>query len=236
MRRVLVIVVVVLLFILVFRTGCGSREETPGHARDTRTITPEQILTLAENQDQPWRLRTVQDVLPGGLSAAMLPMVIAWGQSDVTKPDGFVVVHHLNYGGNPIEGTTVLQSVRIPLDGVARVEWVLVPLGPGGRRAAVHHGQLRFVFREDRPVELLDSAPRAAGGDRELHDLVFSWEAWRAPGEEYDVMTGMDPNAYRLGLRLYAGAQRFLEDALGGRDWFCTTLRLPGGGFHFFFI
>jgi hypothetical protein len=69
----------------------------------------------------------------------------------------------------------------------------------------------------------------ASGGDAELHDLVASWEAWRAPGVDFDVMTGMDPGAYRLGLRLYAGPQRFLEDGLAHRDWFSTPLRLPGG-------
>jgi hypothetical protein len=69
----------------------------------------------------------------------------------------------------------------------------------------------------------------AAGGDRVVHDLIASWEAWREPGQDFSVLTGMDPTAYRLGLRLYAGPQRFLEDALGGRDWFCTPLQLPGG-------
>jgi hypothetical protein len=228
MRRPLLIVLGVLLSVVLWR-GCGGDGPEPGPAVPPRIITPEQLLHLAENADRPLRLRTARDALPGGLSAAMAPLLIDWEASEVDRPDGFVVVHDVNYGGNPLEGTTVLQSVRVPLDGVERVEWILVPLGRGGRRALVHHGQLRFVFREDRPVRLLDVTGEDGGGDAVLHDLVFSWEAWRRPGEGYDVMTGMDPAAYRLGLRVFAGPQRFLEDALAGRDWFATTLRLPGG-------
>ena len=228
MRRPLLIVLGVLLMLVLWR-GCGGDDTPRGPAVVLRVITPEQLLHLVEEADQPLRLRTVRDVLPGGLSAAMAPMLIDWDESEIDRPDGFVVVHNVNYGGNPLEGTTVLQSVRVPLDGVDHIEWVLVPLGRGGRRSLIHHGQLRFVFREDRPVQLLDVTGEAGGGDIVLRDLVFSWEAWRAPGVDYDVMTGMDAAAYSLGLRVFAGPQRFLEDTLAGRDWFATSLRLPGG-------
>lgn len=228
MRRPLLIVVGVLLTILVWR-GCGGEDSPSRPAVEPRIISPGQLLHLAENPDQPLRLRTVRDALPGGLSAAMAPMLVDWEASRIGVDEAFVVVHNVNYGGNPLEGTTVLQSVRIPLDGVESVEWVLVPLGRGGRRALIHHGQLRFVFREDRPVRLLDVIGEEGGGDVVLHDLVCSWEAWRDPGQGYDVITGMDPRAYRLGLRVFAGPQRFLEDVLAGRDWFATPLRLPGG-------
>ena len=230
MRRPLLIIAGVALCVAIFRVGCGGRsDETEVAEVPKRVITPEQLLHLAEYADQPLRLRTTRDVLPGGLSAAMAPMLIDWEASQVKGPDAFVVIHNLNYGGNPIEGTTVLQSVKVPLDGVERIEWVLVPLGRGGRRAVIHHGQLRFVFKEDKPLELLNVTGDIGGGDAVLHDLVVSWEAWRAPGVDFDVLTGMDADAYRLGLRLYAGPQRFLEDALGGRDWFATPLRMPGG-------
>lgn len=194
-----------------------------------RAISPEQILHLAEHKNKPLRLRTVSDVLPGGLSAAMAPMLIDWEASDIDRPDGHVVVQNVNFGGNPVEGSTVLQTVKVPLDGVERAEWTLVPLSKGGRQAPIHHGQLRFVFREDRPVQLLEMTGAAGGGRAELHDLVASWEAWRAPGHDYDVMQGMAAGNYALSMRLYAGPQRFLEDGLGKRDWFSSPLRLPGG-------
>ena len=194
-----------------------------------RSITPEQLLHLTQNRSKPLRLRTTEDVLPGGLAAAMVPLIVDWDASEIEQPDGFVVVHNLNYGGNPLEGSTVLHSIRIPLDGVEKVEWILVPLSRGGRKAPIHHGQLRFVFRPDRPVELLDMTDRSGGGNTQIFDLVTSWEAWRVPGQDYDVLTGMDPESYSLGLRLFAGPQRFLEDSLSGRDWFATPLRLPGG-------
>jgi len=230
MQRRLLIAVSLLIFLLVFRAcgGCGNEGEIVS-ARKQRLITPEQLLHLAQNDNQPLRLRTTQDVLPGGLSAAMAPMLIDWEASEIDRPDGFVIVHNLNYGGNPVEGTTVLQTVKVPLDGVEKVEWILVPLSRGGKRAAIHHGQLRFVFKKDRPLELMDLTSEKGGGDSALYDLVVSWEAWRPPGQDYNVLTGMDADAYALGLRLYAGPQRFLEDGLSGRDWFATELRIPGG-------
>jgi len=209
--------------------GCGSEEVREAHTEKLRLITPEQLLHLAENNTQPLRLRTTRDVLPGGLSAAMSPAIIDWQASEIDRPDGFVIVHNLNYGGNPLEGTTVLQTVKVPLDGVERVEWVLVPLSRGGRKALIHHGQLRFIFRPDRPVTLVNMSGDDSGGDAVLLDLVASWEAWRPPGMDYDVLVGMNADAYHLGMRLFAGPQRFLEDALGDRDWYVTPLRLPGG-------
>lgn len=194
-----------------------------------RTISPEQILHLAKHKTKPLRLQTVADVLPGGLSAAMAPMFIDWDASEIEGPDGFVIVQNVNYGGNPIEGTTVLQTVTVPLGGLERVEWILVPLSKGGRQAPIHHGQLRFVFREDCPMRLLDVTGRDGGGRAEMYDLVASWEAWRKPEQDYDALQGMDSGSYSLALRLYAGPQRFLEDALGGRDWYSSPLRLPGG-------
>ena len=211
-----------------FQHSGGNKEKNMAN-QSQRTISPEQLLHLAEHKTQPLRLQTVEDVLPGGLSAAMAPMLIDWDASEIDGPDGFVIVQNLNYGGNPVEGTTVLQTAKVPLAGVEKVEWTLVPLSKGGRQAPIHHGQLRFVFHPDRPVELLDVTGADGGGRKELHDLVASWEAWRGPGKDYDVLQGMDSGAYALALRLYAGPQRFLEDALGRREWYTTPLRLPGG-------
>ncbi len=209
-------------------SGGGNPQEEP-IAPSHRVIRPDQLLRLSESRDHPLRLRRDQDVLPGGLAAAMAPMLVDWQTSEVDRPDGFVVVRNLNYGGNPLEGTTVLQTVKIPLDGVERIEWVLVPLKGGDGRGSFHHGQLRFVFRADRPLQLLDLTDEAGGGSTELYDIVASWEAWRPPGVGYDMKAGLDADAYHLTLRLYAGPERFLADALGDRGWYCTPLRLPGG-------
>lgn len=232
MRRIVVIASGVLLMALLLKvcTGDSSQgEKAMVEGQPKRVISPEQLLHLVKQDRKPLRLLTVRDELPGGLSAAMAPAIIDWDASDVSRADGFVMVRNVNYGGNPSEGTTVLQTVKIPLDGVKRVEWILVPLGRGGRRAAMHHGQLRFVFHEDKPMQLVDLLEEDSGGHTDLYDIVVSWEAWRAAGEPYDVMRGMDPAAYALSLRLFAGPQRFLEDGLSGRDWFVTPLELPGG-------
>lgn len=211
--------------------GCGGTDspELKSSQRPDRTLDPSQMLLAMQARSQPLRLRTTGDTLPGGLSAAMAPMFIDWKKSTLDAADASVVVHNLNYGGNPIEGTTVLQSARIPLDGVEHVEWILVPLGFGGSKATTHHAQLRFVFKAEQPVTLINLADDEEAGDPTLQDLIVSWEAWRGPTEGYDIREGLDPKAYRLSMRLYAGPQRFLEDALGHRDWFCTVLRLPGG-------
>jgi len=220
-----IVVIVVVVGWAVLRTSDPRGEAV----METRVLSPKQLLELAERSGKPWRLRTTRDVLPGGNAAAMAPMIINWNASDPYGPDPFVVMRNLNYGGNPYEGTTVLQSVRIPLDGVESAEFTLIPLGPAGKRGVVQHGQLRFVFKDDHPCILLDAMGSESGGDATLGDLVFSWEAWRPPGVAYDVLKGMDARTYDLTLRAFGGPQRFLEDQLGGRDWYSHVLRLPGG-------
>lgn len=159
----------------------------------------------------------------------MAPMVVDWKASQPEGPDGFAIVHNINHGGNPIQGTTVLCSAKIPLNGIESVEFVLVPLDKLAKEGLIQHGQLRFIFAEDTPVELIHMGDKTIGSDTSLHDLVLSWEAWRPPDAGYNVLTGMDPGAYLLSPRLFSGPQRFLEDALGKRDWFGHRLRLPGG-------
>ncbi len=39
-----------------------------------------------------------------------------------------MILRHVNYGGNPLEGITILHSVRVTLDGVEAAEFMLVPL------------------------------------------------------------------------------------------------------------
>jgi hypothetical protein len=197
--------------------------------KETRMLTPSQLLNRVHRLDEPLRLRTATDVLPGGYAAAMLPVMIDWEASRPWDADPFVIIHNLNHGGNPVDGTTVFYSARIPLEGIEAVEFTLVPLDKIGKEGMVQHGQLRFIFAADQQVELLNFGDEEMGSDPYLRDLVFSWEAWRPPSEGFNVMTGMSPDAYLLSPRVFSGPTRFLDDALGHRPWFSYRLRLPIG-------
>ena len=196
---------------------------------ETRVLTPAQLIAWADGSVNATRLRTFRDLVPGGFMAAMAPARIDWQASDPFGDDPFVVIRNVNYGGNPIDKTTVLHRVRMPLGGVDFVELTLVPSTRGGLRALAHHAQLRFVFkREKRPV-LLSLADSAVGAAACIPDLVLSWETWHESSVRYSGLKGLDAASYKLSMRAYAGPQRFLEDSLRGRDWFSYRLRMPGG-------
>ncbi len=196
-----------------------------------RTLTPSQILSWVEDETQSMRLRTDRDVLPGGYMAAAIPMLVDWPASEPYGDPAFFVLRHVNYGGNPFEKFTVLHSVRVPLDGLESIEFTLVPFGEGGRLGPLQHVQLRFIFESGKEPELLDLAGVETGADPRIPDLVFSWVSWRRPDVSWAFRKGMDDEAqiYWLSLRAFVGSQKFLEDALEGRDWYCYPLRLPGG-------
>jgi hypothetical protein len=190
-------------------------------------ITPEQVLARYADPGIPVRVRTATDVDPLGYAAAMAPAFVHREHGDLQADS--IVLRNVNHGGNPVEGSTGLCSVQISTSGLAGVEFVLVPLDktiPGG---TFHHAQLRFIFADDNSPRLLGVAADDKGSDNRVGDLVFSWEAWRAPGAGYSVLSGLDPGSYDLCLRVYSGPQRFLEDALGHKDWYCHPMRLPGG-------
>ena len=195
----------------------------------TRTLSVDELLAWAGSSPNAVRLHAARDALPGGLSAAMVPVLVEWGTSSRLAGDPGYIVRTLNTGGNPIAGTNVLCSARIPAHGVERVEFIIVPHDRLGKRALVAHTMLRFVFAPGHEVQLLSGAGVGTGGDATVPDLILSWEAWRPPGVPYDALKGLDPHAFDLTMRAYAGAQRFLEDAVMGREWFAYPLRLPGG-------
>jgi hypothetical protein len=230
MRRIVLPVLVMAIAAFIYVLSSLEKED-PGMAspKMMRTLTPEQLLTRVHRKNEPLRLRTATDILPGGYAAAMAPVMIDWNASRPEDDDPFVIIHNLNHGGNPVDGTTVFCSARIPLNGVEAVEFTFLPLDNIGKEGLVQHGQLRFVFAADQQVELLNYGDEKMGSDGNIRDLVFSWEAWRPPDEGYDVMTGMDPAAYLLSPRAFSGPTRFLDDALGHRDWFSYRLRLPNG-------
>ena len=230
MRKIIFPILVVAAAALIFMlTQKNKDEEVMGDNNKTRMLTPEQLLARVQRPQELLRLRTAVDVVPGGYAAAMLPVMIDWDQSMPWAEDPFVIIHNLNHGGNPVDGTTVFCSARIPLQGVEAVEFTMVPLDGIGKEGLVQHGQLRFVFADDKQVELINYGDDGMGSDRNLKDIVFSWEAWRPPGEGFDVMTGMDPASYLLSPRAFSGPTRFLDDALGDRPWFSYRLRMPNG-------
>ena len=196
-----------------------------------RTLSPNQILSWIEDDAQIMRLRADRDVIPGGYMAAAIPALVDWPASDLYGEPASIVLRHVNYGGNPFEKSTVLHSVRVPLDGLKSAELTLVPFGEGGRLGPLQHVQLRFVFEEGKEPLLVELAGAETGADPRIPDLVFGWVSWRRPDVDWDFRKGMDDDAqvYWLSLRAFAGSQMFLEDALEGRDWFSYPLRLPGG-------
>lgn len=206
----------------------GGPGDTPANVERAapvlRTLDPVDVIEYREMDALTYRVRTTRDVLPGGLSAAMAPALVVWDESDFS-PGGAVTLRNVNHGGNPVSGVTVLRTAVVRPDDVVRAEFVMVPLGGPD---AVSHGQIRFVFDEG-GGKLLGGDPDAVGEPDPLGDLVLSWEAWRSPGVDYSVLKGMETGVYQLTMRAYSGVQRFLEDALMGRDWNVTTLQLPGG-------
>lgn len=211
------------LWLLVGCSGTESPSDAEAPSPGLRTVDVMDVLDYKSMAATTARVRTTRDVLPGGLSAAMAPAFVVWERSEFA-PGGSVTIRNVNHGGNPVAGVTVLRTAVIHPDSVLRAEFILVPLGGPG----IDHGQLRFVFAPG-GAGFLGGDTATVGEEDSLTDLIVSWEAWRAPGVDYQVMTGMDPSAYELSMRAYSGVQRFLEDALQDRNWKVYTLDLPGG-------
>jgi hypothetical protein len=201
----------------------------PKHSKDTRTLTPSQLVAWAEDNTQVMRLRSGRDLVPGGYLASFAPVLVDWRASDWAGDSPYVILRNVNYGGNPLDRTVVLQSVRVPLDGIAFAEVTLVPFGVGGSRSPLQHAQLRFIFDPDNQPKLLNLAGAETGTDDTLPDLILSWETWRGKGSKFSYRQGLDIDAYGLTQRVFAGPQLFLEDTLRGREWYSYRLRLPGG-------
>lgn len=196
---------------------------------DTRMLSPAELLAWADGSANAVRLRTYRDVVPGGFLAALAPARVEWKASDLHGDEPYVIVRNVNYGGNPLDKTTVLHRVQVPLTGIAFVEFTLVPSTRGGLHALAHHAQLRFVFKPEKRPVLLALADSEAGAAPRIPDLVLSWETWHESTVRYSGFKGLDPASYKLSMRAYAGPQRFLEDTLHGRDWFSYRVRMPGG-------
>jgi hypothetical protein len=225
LRLIIALLLVVLASLFLARrcTRPSQTVEAPPMP-EPRLLDVRDVTRYAEGRAGTLRVRSTRDVLPGGLSAAMAPLMIDWKHSDV-RTGGGIVVGNLNHGGNPLSGVTVLRAARLYPEQLTEVQFITVPLG--GHKEVVH-GQLRFLFAPG-GIELLGDNPEAVGEPDQIQDLVLSWEAWRAPGVDYDIMRGMDPTVYELSMRGYSGQQRFLEDTLSQRPWTAFTLKVPGG-------
>ena len=192
---------------------------------DYKTLEVEQLLRWAQDASSIIRLRTNRDILPGGYMASSAPAIVAWEECQLQGDDGYIVLRNVNYGGNPLEHTSMLQSARIPLDGIEAVEFLLVPLDPGG---ATQHANIRFIFNRQRRPQLLGLAGCAAGDMASFDDLVLSWEAWRPPQLKFELKEALKEPIYGLTQRAFAGSQVYLEDMMRGREWYAWPMQLPG--------
>ncbi len=192
---------------------------------DYKTLEVEQLLRWAQDASSIIRLRTNRDILPGGYMASSAPAMVAWEECQLQGDDGYIVLRNVNYGGNPLEHTSMLQSARVPLDGIEAVEFLLVPLDPSG---TTQHANIRFIFNKQRRPQLLGLAGCGAGDMASFDDLVLSWEAWRPPQLKFELKEALKEPVYGLTQRAFAGSQVYLEDMMRGREWYAWRMRLPG--------
>ena len=197
--------------------------------RKHRTLSSEQLLSWADSREKAIRLRTSRDIIPGGYLAASIPGFVVWDSVDGGKDFSRVILRNINYGGNPLERTTVLHSVQVNLEKITSVEIILVPSTKGGLKSPSHHMQLRFVFEKGCGPELLTLEDSQNGSLNTIDDLILSWESWRPFDTPYNMIKGLADERYMLTMRIYAGSQRFLEDCLHKKDWYSYRLCLPGG-------
>ena len=154
--------------------------------RNIREIPLGTLLDWAAEETPTYRVRTATDALPGGYSATMTPALVNWRMSNHREhkdDDEFYIVRNVNLNGNPIEGVTNLCTIKVPACGVRSAEFVTVPLGAGGIQIG-GHGMIRVMFAEGTQPQVLTRAGEPVPGECNIRDLVFSWEAWRPPGEQ----------------------------------------------------
>ncbi len=174
------------------------------------------------------RVRTTKDAIPGGLAMAMAPLLVDWTVSSPGfGPENFYLVHNVNVASNALEGTSLLATVRVPVDGVESVEFVIVKSKVAKIETDAGHVLLRFIFRDDKCPVILDPEGHPIANHASFKDLVLSWEAWRPPGTGYDPVAGLDPETYALTMRGFNGSVRCTADAILDRPWTCYPLQLP---------
>ena len=230
----------VLLMCGLFLAGCKSRDLPVGPPleRVTKWDANPQYTYDAETAILQWLesdskmlfefCHTPESRWDNGLAACMSPFMVNWEASDLSSPDHkFVIVHGVQVGGNPILGTSRHATIRIPVHGIERVEFVIVRYHLKGPARLSGHVQLRFVFKEDSRPQLFDKQGNPDPAQPYLDDLIISWEAWRPTNTSWKFIAGLDPEQYTLTPRMFSGNQRFLNDSLRGAVWDCYPLQLP---------
>ncbi len=169
-----------------------------------------------------------RDALPNGLALSMVPLIVDWNESPWEEADGYFTVHNVNVGGNPVKGTALLATVRIPTGGIQSVEFLLARDRKGEKENAFGHGQIRFIFKETHLPKILNPFDMPERWDPYLDDIIVSWEAWREPRGDYTFADGLKTEgAYALTVRCFSGAQRFLVEGLKNKVWESYPLELP---------
>ena len=193
-----------------------------------RVVTAADILKWQRAYSPVLRVRTEQDAIPNGLSAAMAPLFVNWLASSADfGSEHYYLVRNVNILNNPVEGITLLGTVKVWAESVESVEFVMVISKVAGRETPGGHAMLRFNFREDRRPIVLGADGQPFTNDSVLADIVLSWEAWRPPLASFDPVAGLDPSTYALTPRCLSGPVRCLADAVLDRPWHCYPLKLP---------
>lgn len=223
-------------------SGCTTSKAPPGPPLDRvqewhenpeyNTGSGDTLLEWIKSKAPELTVYTPEYRWPNGLAMSMTPFLIDWEDSqwesaeETDSTNRFIWVHNVYVSGNPILGKTRLATIRIPLGGIKTVEFVLVRYHLKGLSKTGGHVQLRFVFQEYSRPQVLNADGSIDRNQPYLDDLILSWEAWRPTGNSWDFKTGLDPENYLLTARMFAGNQRFLQDALRGAVWDCYPLDL----------
>lgn len=192
----------------------------------THELSLRELLEWSRGEPPVVRVSTATDALPGGLAAAMIPALVNWAESPIAVgTGGSYLVHNVNFSNNPLEGTTLLGSVRLAPDSIASAEFVVVLTKVGRFETDAGHAMLRFRFKEGRHPRILGLGGKPVLDKTHLTDLVFSWEAWRPPHSSFDPLAGLNPSKYALTMRCSNGPTRCLGDVIHGRSWVCYPLK-----------
>ena len=152
---------------------------------------------------------------------------MAYASSIGYGPDDFYLVNNVNVATNPIGGSSILATVKVPAGAVVSVEFVMVISKVAKKETSMGHGMLRFIFKEDQRPVALNERGVPLSNDLLIEDLLISWEAWRPPAAGFDPLAGLDPETYALTARCMTGSVRCLTDSILDRPWICYPLELP---------
>ena len=196
--------------------------------KKSREDSPTQLFQFRRAQTPLVRINTSEDALPGGLSMAMAPWIVDWDASSIGfGKDDFYLLHNVNVSSNPIEGTTVLATLRVPAAAIESAEFVMVVTKLGRFKTKMGHAMLRFIFKDDARPVILDHHGKAVAQHANVKDLILSWEAWRPPMAHFNPVAGLDPNTYTLTARCFSGSVRCLTDSILNRPWVTYPIKVP---------